>query len=69
MRTTNETVKAYLFFMIDKKEVTGRSWRNRPASDFYRLLKQDAVRYGVSVFEVLNAQAEFVMNGKFVSLL
>lgn len=66
---TSETIKAYLFFMIDKKEVTGRSWRNRPASDFYRLLKQDAVRYSVSVLEVLNSQAELVMNGKYVSLL
>lgn len=66
---TSETVKAYLFFMIDKKEVTGRSWRNRPASDFYRLLKQDAIRYNVTVLEVLNANAELVMHGKYVSLL
>ena len=65
---TNETVKAYLLFMIDKKEITGRSWRNRPASDFYRFLKQDSVRYNVTVFEVLNSQAELVMNGKYVAL-
>ena len=69
MKITDGVISDYLRFKIGHKEVTNKSYQNRKASDFYRLLKQDAIRYGVSIIEVLKRDAYFVMKGEFISLL
>lgn len=62
-------IRDYILFMIDKKEIKGLTYMNRPASDYYRLLKQNAILYNCSVMDVLKQNAYFVMEGEFISLI
>lgn len=60
--------REYLLFMIDRKEIKGKSWKNRKANKFYEYLRQDAKRYNVSIFQVLKRNAYFVMRGEIIHL-
>ena len=62
MRLSN-TAKKYVRFMISNKEVKNRGYRNQSASNFYRYLRLDANRYNCTVFDVLERQAAFVIDG------
>lgn len=66
MVITDAIVRDYLRFMIAKKEITGRGYRNRKAPDFYRHLRQNANRYGISVLDALKRDAYFVMCGEIL---
>lgn len=65
----DKTITEYLLFMISHKEVTGQGYKNRTASDYYRLIKQDAIRYNCTVMNIIRQNAYFVMKGEFISLL
>lgn len=64
----DDVTREYLLFMIEHKEIKGKSWRNRKANKFYEYLRQDAKRYNVSIFQVLKRNAYFVMGGESIDL-
>ncbi len=67
MKIDNVT-REYLLFMIDHKEIKGKSWRNRKANKFYEYLRQNARIYKVSIYQVLKRDAYFVMRGENIDL-
>ena len=61
MRITDSVIRDYLLFRINSKEIKGRSWRNRKASDFYRYLKTNSNLYNITILQALKRDAYFVM--------
>ena len=61
MRTNDEVIKEYILYNIGHKEVTGRSWRNRKASDFYRYLRGEAKRYNITLMQAFKHEAYLYM--------
>ena len=61
MRNTDPVIREYILYNISHKEVTGRSWRNRKASDFYRYLRGEAKRYNITLMQAFKHEAYLYM--------
>lgn len=61
MRTNDEVIKEYILYNIGHKEVKGRSWRNRKASDFYRYLRGEAKRSNITLMQAYKHEAYLYM--------